>query len=110
MRLFVVSDLHIRGPQDPIYRSLLTLLRDRARESDTVVLAGDIFDLFVGKKNVFLERYTEAYRRELAAFVEAVRSGTRPSPDGRDGLAAQRLADAATESRKTGRPVAIGAA
>jgi myo-inositol 2-dehydrogenase/D-chiro-inositol 1-dehydrogenase len=60
-------------------------------------------------QHFFLERYAEAYRRELAAFVAAVRSGARPSPDGRDGLAAQRLADAATESRKTGRPVAIKA-
>ena len=58
-------------------------------------------------QHFFLERYAEAYRRELAAFVAAVQSGTRPSPDGRDGLAAQRLADAATKSRKTGRPVAI---
>jgi myo-inositol 2-dehydrogenase/D-chiro-inositol 1-dehydrogenase len=61
-------------------------------------------------QHFFLERYAEAYRRELAAFVAAVRSGARPSPDGRDGLAAQRLADGATESRKTGRPVAIKAA
>ena len=54
-------------------------------------------------QHFFLERYAEAYRRELAAFVAAVRSGARPSPDGRDGLAAQRLADGATER---GRPAA----
>jgi myo-inositol 2-dehydrogenase/D-chiro-inositol 1-dehydrogenase len=57
----------------------------------------------------FLERYMEAYRRELAAFIDAVASGKPPSPGGRDGLAAQRLADAATESRKTGKAVAIKA-
>jgi myo-inositol 2-dehydrogenase/D-chiro-inositol 1-dehydrogenase len=55
----------------------------------------------------FLERYMEAYRRELAAFIDAVANGKPPSPSGRDGLAAQRLADAATESRKTGKAVAI---
>jgi myo-inositol 2-dehydrogenase/D-chiro-inositol 1-dehydrogenase len=55
----------------------------------------------------FLERYMEAYRRELAAFIDAVANGRPPSPSGRDGLAAQRLADAATESRKTGKAVAI---
>lgn len=60
-------------------------------------------------QNFFLERYAEAYRRELAAFIQAVASGKEPSPNGRDGLRAQRLADAATESRATGRPAAIPA-
>ncbi len=58
-------------------------------------------------QHFFLERYALAYRRELAAFVDAVSSGKAPSPSGRDGLQAQRLADAATQSRKTGRPVAV---
>ena len=31
----------------------------------------------------------------------------KPSPSGRDGLQAQRLADAATKSRETGKPVAV---
>lgn len=57
--------------------------------------------------NFFLERYAGAYRRELDAFIDAVESDTAPSPSGRDGLMAQRLADAATESRRTGLPVAI---
>src|SRR5688572_8983526 len=48
-------------------------------------------------QHFFLERYAEAYRRELAAFIDAVSAGRPPSPSGRDGLAAQRLADAATE-------------
>ena len=48
-----------------------------------------------------------AYRRELAAFIEAVTRKKKPSPSGRDGLQAQRLADAATKSRETGKPVAI---
>lgn len=58
-------------------------------------------------QNFFLERYAEAYRRELAAFIDAVSSGRAPSPSGRDGLRAQRLADAATASRENGRPVRI---
>jgi myo-inositol 2-dehydrogenase/D-chiro-inositol 1-dehydrogenase len=55
----------------------------------------------------FLERYASAYRIELAAFIEAVNTGQTPSPSGIDGLRAQRLADAATESKQSGRPVAI---
>jgi myo-inositol 2-dehydrogenase / D-chiro-inositol 1-dehydrogenase len=58
-------------------------------------------------QNFFLERYAEAYRRELAAFIAAVAKGRAPSPSGRDGLQAQRLADAATRSRETGKPVAV---
>ncbi len=55
----------------------------------------------------FLERYAAAYRAELDAFVTVVVGGTRPTPDGRDGLAALVLADAAAESLRTGRAVAV---
>ena len=60
-------------------------------------------------QHFFLERYGEAYRRELAAFIDAVASGAAPSPSGMDGLRAQRLADAADQSRRTGKPVAVRA-
>lgn len=55
----------------------------------------------------FLERYAAAYWAELDAFVAAVVGGTPPRPDGRDGLAALLLADAAAESLPTGRMVAV---
>jgi myo-inositol 2-dehydrogenase / D-chiro-inositol 1-dehydrogenase len=58
-------------------------------------------------QHFFLERYAEAYRRELGAFIAAIAKGKSPSPSGRDGLQAQRLADAATKSRETGKPVAV---
>jgi myo-inositol 2-dehydrogenase / D-chiro-inositol 1-dehydrogenase len=57
--------------------------------------------------NFFLERYTPAYRNELAAFIEAVTTGKAISPSGHDGLMAQRLADAATESQAKGQPVGL---
>ncbi|CAN5329826.1 inositol 2-dehydrogenase [soil metagenome] len=56
----------------------------------------------------FLERYAEAYRNELNAFIAAVLDGKPISPTGDDGLKAQRLADAATESAKSGKPVMVG--
>ncbi|HZP20020.1 MAG TPA: inositol 2-dehydrogenase [Bauldia sp.] len=56
-------------------------------------------------QNFFLERYADAYRMELAAFIDAVTKGKKPSPSGEDGLMAQRLADASTESHRTGQPV-----
>lgn len=55
----------------------------------------------------FLERYAEAYRAELGAFLAAIRAGAAPSPDGEDGLAAQLLADAATQSARSGVPVRL---
>ena len=73
MPLYAVSDLHIRGTDDPLYRSLLLLLRDRACPGDTVVLAGDLFDLFVGNKKIFRERYHEFLEVAGAAGQRGVR-------------------------------------
>ena len=59
-------------------------------------------------QNFFLERYVAAYANELNAFIDAVEAGNRdPRPSGFDGLQAQRLADAATQSWKTGMPVKV---
>ena len=69
----MISDLHISGPDDPMYHSLLALLRDRAASGDTVVFAGDLFDLFVGNKSIFLNRYHEF----LGALSHAGKKGVR---------------------------------
>ena len=58
-------------------------------------------------QDFFLQRYADAYREELAAFLSHIRSGTPPAPSGRDGLLAQRLADAATASWQAGTPVRV---
>ena len=55
----------------------------------------------------FLERYADAYRAELDAFLTAVRDGSAPSPSIRDGREALVLADAATRSATTGERVRI---
>ena len=55
----------------------------------------------------FLERYADAYRIELNAFLDAVANKT-PMPVGaEDGRQALVLADAALESLHTGRPVKV---
>jgi len=55
----------------------------------------------------FLERYAEAYRIELQAFLDALTMGA-PMPVGaEDGRQALVLADAAFESLRTGRPVRV---
>jgi myo-inositol 2-dehydrogenase / D-chiro-inositol 1-dehydrogenase len=57
--------------------------------------------------NFFLERYEKAYRNELDAFVDAVKAGAKPRPDGEDGLKANLLADAAYRSWTTKQRVAV---
>ena len=57
----------------------------------------------------FLERYAEAYKAELAAFLDALK-GKAPMPVGaKDGRQALVLAEAALKSFKTGRPVKLAA-
>src|SRR5215468_140892 len=51
--------------------------------------------------NFFLERYAEAYRAELDAFVKSVEEDRPMSPDFSDGLEALRLAVAAEDSLRT---------
>ncbi|HET7238353.1 MAG TPA: inositol 2-dehydrogenase [Terrimicrobiaceae bacterium] len=55
----------------------------------------------------WFERIEQSYYRILDAFAETVAKGTEPSPSLEDGLKAQLLADKATESLKSGKPVKI---
>jgi UDP-2,3-diacylglucosamine hydrolase len=73
MSLFVISDLHIGGADDTLYSSLLSLIQDKASSGDTLVLAGDIFDLFVGNKAVFVQRYFEFFKALETAGQRGVR-------------------------------------
>ncbi|PBB84450.1 inositol 2-dehydrogenase [Mesorhizobium sp. WSM3876] len=57
----------------------------------------------------FLERFGAAYLAELQSFVDAILNGRKPRPDAQDGLRAQLVADAATQSRMEGRPIEIPA-
>ena len=57
--------------------------------------------------NFFTERYGQAYANEVLTFIDAVTNGKPVAPSGHDGLQAQKLADAATESWKTGKPVKV---
>jgi myo-inositol 2-dehydrogenase / D-chiro-inositol 1-dehydrogenase len=59
-------------------------------------------------ENFFLQRYREAYRLEVAHFFEQLQSGGEFRTTVRDGVAAQKLADAAAESFASGRAVVLG--
>lgn len=51
-------------------------------------------------QNFFLDRYAEAYRREMAHFADVI-DGAPPLIDHHDGIAALALAEAAAESART---------
>ena len=53
----------------------------------------------------FLQRYRDAYRLEVQHFFETLQSGGEFRTTIPDGVAAQRLADAASESWQSGQPV-----
>ncbi|WP_054302279.1 inositol 2-dehydrogenase [Gemmobacter sp. LW-1] len=55
----------------------------------------------------FMTRYTEAYAAEIAAFIQALASGTAAVPTGEDGLIALALADAALKSVAEKRTVLV---
>jgi UDP-2,3-diacylglucosamine hydrolase len=75
MSILIVSDLHItssKDEQDPLYPSLIRLVRDRCQPGDTLILAGDVFDVFVGNKPLYLKRYQEFFQEIHAADARGV--------------------------------------
>jgi UDP-2,3-diacylglucosamine hydrolase len=68
MSLVAVSDLHIWGSEDPLYHSLVSLVLERVHPDDTLVLAGDIFDVFVGNKAIFVQEYSR--------FIDALKTSS----------------------------------
>ena len=57
--------------------------------------------------NYFIERFADAYRAEMVAFVEMLQTGAAPLASMEDGLEAQRLAEAAMVSMATGKVVEL---
>jgi myo-inositol 2-dehydrogenase/D-chiro-inositol 1-dehydrogenase len=83
------------------------MLQAGNQSESTLVVSGA--DGVTGEKPqpFFLERYAEAYRRELDHFIGAVAAKTAPATSGADGLAALVLADACVESARTGKAVRL---
>jgi len=81
------------------------MLRAENQLESTVEIATDSGFTRPPAQHFFLERYEAAYLAEMRTFVEMVANGTPASPGIGDGLQAQILADAATQSRETGMPV-----
>ena len=75
------------------------------RRPTTVTVAGEEGYRREPLLEFFMERYRDAYRRELEEFVHALATGSRMSPDGEDGIRALELAAAATRSARERRSV-----
>ena len=63
----------------------------------------------VGHDHVYwyIERFGEAYRREMEHFVDCVARGVAPDVSGADARAAQALAEAAARSLREGHPIDV---
>ncbi|QIE43350.1 inositol 2-dehydrogenase [Meridianimarinicoccus aquatilis] len=83
------------------------MLRAANHLEHTVERAGADGFTSAPNKHFFLERYEAAYLAEMEAFLNAVSSGGTPSPSIQDGVAAQRIADAAALSLAEGRTVSL---
>jgi myo-inositol 2-dehydrogenase / D-chiro-inositol 1-dehydrogenase len=79
---------------------------ENQREVDIEIANGDGFTR-PPLLNFFMTRYTMAYANEIAAFIEAVKTGKPATPSGQDGLVALALADAALKSVAEGRTVKL---
>ena len=84
------------------------MLRADNLHENSVEYAGNSGFTRAPLQHFFLERYALAYRAEMQAFVDAVRSGQPVPVGGEDGLKALILGVAALRSLKEHRPVKIG--
>jgi myo-inositol 2-dehydrogenase/D-chiro-inositol 1-dehydrogenase len=83
------------------------LTHDNLRPTTMRVTTAETTDARDPLLNFFLERYAQAYRTELDAFIDALVE-QKPMPTTmRDGVMALRLAECAIESVRTGRSIAV---
>jgi myo-inositol 2-dehydrogenase/D-chiro-inositol 1-dehydrogenase len=90
------------------FGSLGRLIAGNRLES-TVELANESGQTSAKPMHFFLERYAEAYRIELGAFIDAVTDGKPVPVGGADGRQALLLADCAVRSLADGQPIRVPA-
>ncbi|QCO55956.1 inositol 2-dehydrogenase [Pseudorhodobacter turbinis] len=83
------------------------MLRAENQREHMVELATEAGFRTAPAQHFFLQRYQAAYMAELLQFITALQTSTAQSPSILDGLQAQLLADAATESLASGLPVKL---
>jgi myo-inositol 2-dehydrogenase / D-chiro-inositol 1-dehydrogenase len=78
--------------------------------TDTVVrhYTADFVEAREPYQNFFLQRYMDSYRIELSEFIKKIQGEASTSPTFEDGRQALLIANAATESAKTGDTITLG--
>lgn len=89
-----------------VFGSLGAAAADNCRET-TVEISTSAAVTRDQPMHFFLERYHQAYRDEVAAFADAIGQDKPVVCSGFDGLQAERIAEAAKESLRTGLPVLL---
>lgn len=69
MKFFYLSDIHLRYPDEDRSKKFINFLQKIPALNDTIVLGGDIFDLYVGDKKHF--------RKKFAPLLEAIRDAEK---------------------------------
>jgi len=72
-----------------------------------LVITGDVGSVSAKPLHFFLERYADAYKKELSHFLDCVTRNAKPIAGMEDGLQALLLADAAAESFAIGKVVQL---
>lgn len=90
-----------------VFGSKGMLLQENLRPTTIRRWTQDVTDAQEPLLNFFLERYQQAYKSELDAFVEALVQNKPMPTTVQDGLMALRLAECAVESVNTGRAVRV---
>jgi UDP-2,3-diacylglucosamine hydrolase len=60
-RIWIFSDLHLADPASSLYREFLQALDEPSSETDAVVFAGDIFEIFVGNSAYFTRKHSSFF-------------------------------------------------
>jgi UDP-2,3-diacylglucosamine hydrolase len=62
VKIASISDLHIKSPEDESYGLLLSFLsHPEVRDSDCIILLGDIFDFMMGEHKEYLNTYEKFF-------------------------------------------------
>src|SRR3989338_3165726 len=68
-----LSDLHLQGRDDPRQKRLIDFLEAHQGEIETLVIAGDLFDFWIGYHNVVYSQYLPL----LSKLEDLARNGTQ---------------------------------
>ncbi|MGG7518106.1 Gfo/Idh/MocA family protein [Allorhizobium undicola] len=79
------------------------------RPQTDIRIASSAGELRAQPMDYFISRFEAAYRSEMVDFIAMIRDGAKPLATIRDGLEAQRLAEAALVSIASGAPVRLSA-